>query len=729
MLRRRKWVVVLCLVATFLPAVLLLKILPPQYEAVATIIYEEPRDTMIALDVGQAFYNKSGLINLTELLKSRSLAIETAQALPEQIVQTFKFPNPFAPNFSRAKYIAGRLQANLTIQPVRGSDIIKISMQANDPVVAQVIANTYVERIIDWNLRKKRAEISNVREFVEKQLKVFQDKLNIAEEALQEFKEQNKMISLSEASAEMLKRLTQTETTYDQVKADREALEQRQRSIELKKRELAPSLTITSSPLARQLKQQLIDLEMQYSSHQVNGYSANEKELANLKQRIEQVKEELVQELLQTAQQGNLFDPLSQIRRLLQESVTLEVQLETTRTRERALKKSIADYEAQLTRLPKQEMMLARLIRTRDVDEKIYSMLRQRHEEIGIAEAGKIGDVHVIDSATKPVSPIKPDKKKFLAGGFFLGLALGISLALLLELLDVSLKSQEDVEKYTMLPVLAVIPTIPIHGTNGALRFKNKNSVRSYSERLLSTLDWNPLIYEAFRSFQINFAFVNADRLFKSILLTSAGMGEGKTLTSLNLTQAFARAGLRTLLIDCDLRRPMVHRILGINGEPGLTNVLINKVEPEQAVLKLESENCFILPCGTLPPNPSEILDSRKMRELLAKLKNEYDLVILDSPPLIAVTDSIVLSNEVDGVCLVIKSGRTSRDAVSKAKRLLENARARVIGAILNDINLKKMHAHYQDYYSYYAKSKKGSKRNTMKKEKRKTSDHAKSLA
>jgi capsular exopolysaccharide synthesis family protein len=207
--------------------------------------------------------------------------------------------------------------------------------------------------------------------------------------------------------------------------------------------------------------------------------------------------------------------------------------------------------------------------------------------------------------------------------------------------------------------------------------------------------------------------------------LTSAGAGEGKTLTALNLTQVFGRSGVKTLLVDCDLRRPMVHKALGMKSEPGLTNILINKVEPEEAVRRLENHQAFVLPCGTLPPNPSEILDSQKMRDLLERLKKEYDLIILDSPPLIAITDSLVLSKEVDGVCLVIKSGRTHRDMAMKAKRLLESARARIIGAILNDVNLKKVYGYYQDYYSYYTKHQKHPKRSGMVE---KISDHKKSM-
>ncbi len=723
--RQRKWTVLLCLVLVMIIAIMVNYFSTPVYEAEATIIYEEPKDTMFALDIGQVFVNKSPLVNLIQQLKSRTLAKEVAKALPLEIVQTFDLPDPLPPDFSPEKIISGRLRGSLSVDMVQGSDILKIKVRANNPKAAKVIANTYVEIMIDLNVRKKREEISSVRDFLEKQLIVFQDKLNVAEDSLRLFMEKNKITTLSDASTEILNRLTNTEATFNTAKTERMALEQRQRHIEQKKQELAPSLTVASNSLTQRLQQKLLELELQYSTLQAQGVSGDQAEVLALKQKISQAKQELIQELLKIAQQNELIDPLSQIRNLLQESITIEVDLATYKAKEQALQRILADYETKLQMFPQQELQLARLIRSRDVNNKIYSMLLEKREETRITEAGKIGDVRIIDMAEQPGAPIKPNQRQNLALGFVLGVLMGVGLAFFLESLDTSLKSQEDIEKYLALPVLAAIPTIHSDGTNGTLSFKHKNSIKSYSEKLLSRLEWNPLVYEAFRTFQFNFAFVNADRLLKSILLTSAGAGEGKTLTALNLTQVFGRNGVKTLLVDCDLRRPMVHKALGMKSEPGLTNILINKVEPEEAVRRLENHQAYVLPCGTLPPNPSEILDSQKMRDLLARFKKEYDLIILDSPPLIAITDSLVLSNEVDGVCLVIKSGRTHRDMAMKAKRLLESARARIIGTILNDVNLKKVYGYYQDYYSYYTKHQKNPKRSGVVE---KIPDHKKSM-
>jgi capsular exopolysaccharide synthesis family protein len=339
------------------------------------------------------------------------------------------------------------------------------------------------------------------------------------------------------------------------------------------------------------------------------------------------------------------------------------------------------------------------------VNEKIYSILLEKREEVRIAEAGRAGDVKLVDAAQEPVSPIKPTKAKNLAFGLFFGLSLGVGLAFFSESLDTSLKSQQDVEEYMNLPVLVAIPAITPNGATRAAKQVRK-AERSYGGRLLCHLEAGSHVYEAYRSLQTKFTF-NGKHALKSILVTSPNAAEGKTLTAINMAQAFARSGIKTLLVDCDLRHPMIHQIFGIERELGLSDVLrnqcvsIEKVAKTWAVQMRDNANMFVFPCGTLPPNPYEILNTPRMREVLTEFKRRYDLVILDSPPLMAATDSVVVGNEVDAVCLVIKSGKTSRDEAFRAQELLENAQTNVIGTILNGIDVKKngKGRYKSDYY------------------------------
>lgn len=702
-LRRRKWTIVLCLLGILVPDLILNQLLTPIYEARALIIYEEPKDTMFALDMGQPFYNKSATVNLSEQIKSRTLAEQVARTLPANVTASFKLPNPIPADFSQELFIARQLQKRLTVEGIRGSDILKIKMEAANPFHAKTIVNTYLQRLTDWSLSKKREETSNVRGFVEEQLKVYQENLDQAENALKQFKEQNKLVSLTEASTEFLQRISEAEVAYNEAKTEREALEQRKKFIDDKK---TPSFSLASSPAAQKMKQRLEELEAQYSSYRVNGYSEHQQEMQTIKDEIATMKQNIVQELMSVSQRDKLIDPLSQIRSLLQESITIEVNLETLKARERALRNILKEHESRLQALPEQELRLARLIRSRDVNDKIYSVLLEKLQEARITEASKVGDIKIIDSAELPIAPVKPNKMRNILLGFMLGVALGVGMAFFLDSLDTSLKSQEDVEKYLNLTVLTSIPAI---SKNGALNIKKRyqHTKVSYIGKLLNEYKKGSLLYDAYSTLQLNFAFINTDNVYQTILITSAVSGEGKTLNAINTALAFSNTTAKTLLIDCDLRRPMAHRILNYKDEPGLTNVLISKIDIANAVQEIIGTNLHFLACGTLPPNPSEILNTQRMRDVLADLKTTYDIIIVDAPPLITVIDSVILSKEVDGVCLVIKSGKTNFDLANKAKQILQNSSAKIIGIILNDVNLKNVYGYYKDYYVYNYPNKK----------------------
>lgn len=703
-LRRRKILIILAFFLVFIPVMVWTFMTKPIYEAEAVIIYEEPQDTMIALDIGQPFYNKSAIMNLTEQLKSRTISLEVARRLPKQIYELYELTSTKLDSTWRHRLLSEILRENLAISSVRGSDIVQLKMRAPDPIAAQTITNTYVDIVINWNLQKNRAEITNIHSFIEKQLDDYHTQLKSTEEALQNYKEQNSMLSLSEASENVLTRLTEADVAYNQTKAEREAMEQRMRAIERKKQEIAPVLSVGSNPVLQPLKDKLLDLEMQYSRRQVQGIKETDPELAQLRGEIDQMKQDLVQKMLNISLRDNLIDPLSQSRTLLQESITLDIELETCKARENGLKKIVDDYNQELRTLPKQELELARLIRDKEVNDKIYSMLLEKREEARITKAGKIGDIRVIDPAEVPLNPVTPNKKKNLAIGIILGLSFGIGLAFFLESLDTSVKSETDVEKFLNLPVLALIPNI---NTNGEIHLgRARHSKEFYTQKLLPSFVNIPHLYEAHRNLQLNFAFVNLSQNLKAILLTSAGAGDGKTLNSINMAYLFARLGTKTLIIDCDLRRPMIHKILGLKQAPGLSQVLIHETEFETAVRHLDADNLDVMPCGTLPPNPSDLLNTPQMEQLIRKLKSQYDLIILDAPPVIAVTDSIVLSSKVDGICLVVRANKTRRDAIKRAKELLGKGGTKIIGIILNDVNIKNLYGYSKDYYYYSNASK-----------------------
>jgi capsular exopolysaccharide synthesis family protein len=291
-----------------------------------------------------------------------------------------------------------------------------------------------------------------------------------------------------------------------------------------------------------------------------------------------------------------------------------------------------------------------------------------------------------------------------------LGLLFGGGIAVLLESLDTSLKSIEEVEALDV-SVLGHIPRIKessrYKGRSRNGRGKHKEVVKVTSHLLTHSAPKSP-VSEAYRTLRTNIQFSNLDNPIQTMLVTSAGPGEGKSTTVANLAITFSQMGTKTILLDTDFRRPIIHSIFGMEKEPGVTNYLAEKATLERIIRKTSVENLDVITCGLIPPNPSELLASEKMKEFVAELKKIYQMILFDTPPVIAVTDAVVLSLLLDGVVLVASAGQTSHQGLARAKALLENVDAKIMGAVLNKIEAKTAYGsyHYYYYYHYYGDRK-----------------------
>jgi len=691
-LQRRKWNIIFCIIITILGSIIKIFLSTPIYEAEAIINYKKSNEIQFSSDRSQSYNNNRELSLIKEQLESRTMAEEIADNLPDKIIQMFTFPDSISSNLSKKKFIAQQLLLNLDVSVVFRSNNKRIYVTTTDSKDAKIIANSYVECIINWSFRKKHEQLTNTLDFVENQIDSFKIKLYTADSTLQFFKENNLKASLNNASSEILTRLIEAEATLNQTKTEREELEKRKEYIDKKKQELVLGINVVYSPKANQLKQKLLDAEGRYSSLKLHNQSNNQKEALILEQEISKLREELFKELINSTQGGNLIDPLS-----LQESISFEVDLEIYRVRERKMKENINNYLSQLKSIPSKELELSRLIREKEVNDKIYSMLLEKREEARIKMASEIGDIHILDIAEEPDFPVAPNKKKILIVGIMLGFILGVGFIFVVEVFDKPLRTEADVEKYLNLPTKALIPKIESYDKS---YFKKRNKVSNDNYTILST-QYSKFqhIYDAYHTFQINFNLTNKENSIKSILITSASQNEGKTLTACNIAQFFAKAGKKTLLIDCDLRRPVVHKIFNIDHKPGLTDALVDK---SLIIHEVDNISLFVLTCGTKPPNPSEILNTQKMKDIFEDLKKDFDFIILDSPPILPVTDPIILAGSVDGIYLVIRSGMTKQNLAVLAKKEFEKSGFCFSGSILNDINMKDVYGYSKKYYHYY---------------------------
>jgi tyrosine-protein kinase Etk/Wzc len=362
-------------------------------------------------------------------------------------------------------------------------------------------------------------------------------------------------------------------------------------------------------------------------------------------------------------------------------------------------------------------------------------MMQEKYQESRITEVGQLGQVRIIDPARPPKEPVRPRIKLNLMLGFILGLGLGIGVTFLFDYIDNSVRTIEDVEKMGV-TVLGSIPMIKEEEAMKRLKFlpasmtgKNGSLDAPEAKRMISRLitHFAPKspISEAYRTFRTNIQYTKLDHELKAFLVTSPGPGEGKSTSVANLAITMAQMGSKVLLIDSDLRRPILHSIFNIDRRVGLSNVLVGRATIEEAAQTTEIENLFVMPCGTLPPNPSELLGSTAMRKTLEAMKEKFDIVLFDSPPIIAVTDAAVLSSQLDGVILVIKSGQTDREAAFRAYTLLKNVKTRILGALLNGVHIESMYGSYYYYYHYYYYGKDGEKRKKSRKGKARSSQPA----
>jgi tyrosine-protein kinase Etk/Wzc len=327
-------------------------------------------------------------------------------------------------------------------------------------------------------------------------------------------------------------------------------------------------------------------------------------------------------------------------------------------------------------------------MRVNSVNAELYTFLLQKQQEARIAQASTISNVQIIDPAVTPKVPIKPNKKKNLALGFILGLMLGVGLAFLLDYMDQTLKTTEEIKEKLGLNVFGIIPRIPFADEDAKLPRK----------RLVTSLAPKTPVVEAFRALRTNLNYATGKKKNKIIMVTSSLPGEGKSTISGNLAVILSQTGAKVLLIGCDLRRPQLFEMFGMKNEPGLVNLLTDN--DKNAMRHLTNPRLDFLPSGTIPPNPAEILDSTRMFKLLEQARERYDYVVLDAPPVLPVTDAQILAPKADINLIVIEPCRVPEKAALQMVESLRSVDAKITGVILNDKSGRGFK--YYGNYSYY---------------------------
>lgn len=704
LLWRRKTLIAVCLLGVLVPIAVATFTMHPVYEAQTTIIFEQSLEPIPAFDFSENVTRKAYIVNQIEEIKSRTLSEEVARRLDTALARQLLYENMLSsPVGGQMDFVAGRIKTNISVEPVRESDVLLIKYQGPGSRVSAEVANLVAAVLVDRNASVKREQATSTRRFIEDQLPAVEANLTRAEEALKAFKTQNQVVTLSSEASEILTRITAVDVDYNKAVTDLQTLQRRLEAIYEQLRSQGGDTVgaFTSGSLADGLRKSLVDLQMEATQLSVKGYAPDHPQMVRLNSQIASTKEKLNQEL-QAITSGRSVTPMPQMANLMAQIPPLQIELASTQAREQALKRILEQYEASMGRLPHKELQLARLERAKEVGENLYKLLLEKSEESKITEAGKVGNLRVIDPALPPAAPIKPRKALNLAIGLIVGLTLGLVLAFFLESLDNSVKTPEELEHNFGLPVLGLIPAIQSQEGGRKRRRNGMDEVERISSTLVTRYTPRSPISEAYRAMRTNIQFSRIDNPLKTVVITSSAPSEGKSTTVANLAITTALMGVKTLLVDADLRRPVVHSLFGLEREPGMINVLAEKLPLEKVVRQSGIESLDILTCGAIPPNPSELLNTQRMRELIATLSSKYDLVLFDSPPVLTVTDTCVLGSRVEGVVLVVNSHSTDRRALNRAKILLSNVKANILGAVLNRIEISTLVGSYDYYYYHY---------------------------
>lgn len=690
-LQKRKWLIIAAVIISFSLAAIKIFRMRPQYQSAAQIMIEMETARILPIEqISQRAWNMTDFYNTQyKILQSNTLAATVAERLriwehPEFAPRPAEREGAAAAQAGDALEGAARLDAaaaailgRITIEPVRNSYLVNVKARAFDPKLTALLANTLAEVYIEQNLQLKVDTTAQAGTFLGEQSADARKKLMKAEQALQRFNESNNVISMEERQAGMTANLGRLNSELAKIRIQREDLENRNQKLqELRKKSGGGAPAGVEYFLAQfaentaALRAELGTLETDLAE-QSKVYTPKHPKIVGLVSKIKSLS-------------GKLNEEVDRAARGLRNEY--EIALKT----EQSFENQIRSEELALKNLNAKGLEHAVLKREVESNERIYQMLAAREKETGVLSGIRTNNIRMIDRAKVPRFPFSPNRPRALALGLLVGLVGGLGLAFFLEYLDDTVSDPDQLERYVKVPFLGPVPLL------------EPKELGPFSRDLIAMKEPKSVYAEAYRAVRTSILFSSPDNPPRVFAITSSGQQEGKTLTAINLAVTLALNDKRVLLIDADMRKPRLHNVFGIENKFGLSNLIGGSPDVGLALNKTPVPTLMVMPSGPVPPNPSELLGSVRLGKFLDLLREKFDVIILDCTPLIAVTDATVLSTQVDGVILVIKSGASRRKILMRAVRQLEDVQAKIIGAVLNQVNVKNSSYYYASYYAHY---------------------------
>jgi capsular exopolysaccharide synthesis family protein len=572
---------------------------------------------------------------------------------------------------------AAQVRGPLNTRSRPQTNIVEISYTGPDPVMVAAIANSVAQNYARYATEQRRRLAMERTRSTAAAVEDQRAELALKQEALTRFKEGGRISSVEAEQAALGQQIQGFTATRDNLLIEQRTYAtilgklQRADTADQELRQLAGTGAIRDNAHMQSLFDRWFDLQKQREQLIAPGRNENYPDVQAVDKLIRATKAELQQ--------------------------ASDSYLVGLRSRISSLDARINELRRDLERFPSLGAQEDRLEAEVATAQQLYATLLGELQRARIAESSEAGYVTVIDSATQPFAPISPNRRRIFLTALIFGAILGLGAAVVLENLDDSVKSPDEVRDQFGLPVVGTIPGIKdsdVPGENGV----------EVARRLATHFDPRSPVAEAYRSLRTNLAFARAHEAMRVLVLTSPGPADGKSTTVANLAITFAQQGQRTLLVDGDLRRAVLDRMFKVPRSPGLTDVLVGRAQLRDVIHPTEIDHLSVVGSGPFPPNPSELLGSNAMRDVLRYAQGEFDIVLIDSPPLLAVTDAAVLATMADGAILVIRVGETAKAAVRRAIAQLHTVHGRIVGAVLNDVDLRSgaFSGSYGYYYYYY---------------------------
>jgi len=665
-LYRRRLVVLQTFIVIALTGTVITLMTRPVYKASARLLVEPPSTDVNTVD------SSNPLSQILTLTPTQNVATQVEVLQSQPLVQ---------------KVLKTTGPAILDVEEVKDTNIIEVSAEANSRDVAAAVPNLLLQTYIQEDVDQGLDEIRGAMQFAQNQETEAHSRLASLDNQILDFKLRNNVDDLtldhttwSQRTQDLTKQIQTNQAT---IAADYAQLADMQRDFSS-----APSVLVTSMPTMNPDRPALTDEIAKLQADRVamtqkGGYTSQAPEVVALDARMAELHRQLAaQPVLLTSQVANVNAAKEALRGKIED---VKADIASTNAQNISLNAQLAAAGSHISRFATWQSTYDGLIRQRDAAQAADTMFADKVTDLSLREQAHHATAHIIQPAQMPVDPIKPLKIPSILFSCFIGLFAGVGLALLQDFLDDRINSPDEVVRLLRLPTLGHIPVWD-----------------AGPGRLLTQMGNHVPAAESYRLLRTNIHFAAVDKPTRTLLVTSTNPGEGKTTTSANLACAMALDGKNVILVDSDLRRPSIHKIFEVMRVPGLTDVILGHSSLDDALQPYELlPNLHILPAGSIAPNPSELLNSRKFAAIFADLRSRADVVIFDSPPVLVAADAPILASQTDGSVLVVETGSTKKAAAVRAAQILQQARANVMGISYNKMTAQSGSGYY--YYAYHA--------------------------